>query len=48
MSYSQEDGEIREVRFVSACSVFWGVVLLARAASAGPLPLSPLHARPGV
>ncbi len=39
MSYSQEDREIREVRFVSACWVFWGVVLLAVGVSA----LLPYH-----
>ena len=39
MSHSQEDREIREVRFVSACSVFWGVVLLAVGVSA----LLPYH-----
>ena len=38
MSYPGRE-QIREVRFVSACSVFWGVVLLAIGVSA----LLPYH-----
>lgn len=39
MSYNQENAETREVRFVSACSVFWGVVLLV----VGVAALLPYH-----
>ena len=39
MRYDQENSEITEVRFVSACSVFWGVVLLVIGVSA----LLPYH-----
>ena len=39
MRYDQENSEITEVRFVSACSVFWGLVLLVVGVSA----LLPYH-----
>ena len=39
MSYDQENREVREAQYVSACAVFWGVVLLVVGVSA----LLPYH-----